>query len=52
MADPLDLSAIEFIEQKTGYHVKPRAALPAQIEDYIKIQKNNQKNWRLVKSSV
>lgn len=35
MADPLDLSAIEFIEQKTGFHVKPRAALPSQIEDYI-----------------
>ena len=35
MADPLDLSAIEFIEQKTGYHVKPRAALPTQIEEYI-----------------
>ena len=35
MADPMDLSAIEFIEQKTGLHVKPRAALPSQIEDYI-----------------
>lgn len=35
MADPLDLSAIEFIEQKTGYHVKPQAALPKQIEDFI-----------------
>jgi len=35
MADPMDLSAIEFIEQKTGYHVKPRAALPSQINDYI-----------------
>jgi len=35
MADPLDLSAIEFIEQKTGFHVKPRAALPTQIADYI-----------------
>jgi len=35
MADPLDLSAIEFIEQKTGFHVKPSAALPSQIEDFI-----------------
>ena len=35
MADPLDLSAIEFIEQKTGFHVKPRAALPSQINDYV-----------------
>lgn len=35
MADPLDLSAIEFIEQKTGLHVKPRAASADQIEDFI-----------------
>lgn len=35
MADPLDLSAIEFIEQKTGLHVKPRAAEAVQIEDFI-----------------
>jgi type II secretory ATPase GspE/PulE/Tfp pilus assembly ATPase PilB-like protein len=35
MADPLDLSAIEFIEQKTGLHVKPRAAEAAQIQDFI-----------------
>jgi type IV pilus assembly protein PilB len=35
MTDPLDLSAIEFIEQKTGFHVKPKAALPAQIDDFI-----------------
>lgn len=35
MADPLDLSAIEFIEQKTGFHIKPYAALPSQIEDFI-----------------
>ncbi len=35
MADPLDLSAIEFIEQKTGLHVKPRAAEATQIEDFI-----------------
>ncbi len=35
MADPLDLSAIEFIEQKTGMHVKPYAALASQISDFI-----------------
>lgn len=35
MSDPLDLSAIEFIEQKTGLHIKPQAALPKQIEDFI-----------------
>lgn len=35
MADPLDLSAIEFIEQKTGFHVKPLSAVPKQIEDFI-----------------
>ena len=35
MADPLDLSAIEFIEQKTGLHVKPRAAQAAEIETFI-----------------
>jgi type II secretory ATPase GspE/PulE/Tfp pilus assembly ATPase PilB-like protein len=35
MADPMDLSAIEFIEQKTGLHVKPRAAEAKQIEDFI-----------------
>ena len=35
MADPMDLSAIEFIEQKTGFHVKPRAAEVKQIEDFI-----------------
>jgi hypothetical protein len=37
MADPLDLSAIEFIEQKTGLHVKPRAAEATQIEDFIQM---------------
>jgi len=35
MSDPLDLSAIEFIEQKTGLHIKPQAALAKQIEDFI-----------------
>ncbi len=41
MADPLDLSAIEFIEQKTGMHVKPQAALPKQIEDFIQTRYAN-----------
>ena len=35
MADPMDLSAIEFIEQKTGLHIKPKAAEASQIEDFI-----------------
>jgi type IV pilus assembly protein PilB len=35
MADPLDLSAIEFIEQKTGLRVKPFAAEAAKIENFI-----------------
>jgi type II secretory ATPase GspE/PulE/Tfp pilus assembly ATPase PilB-like protein len=34
MADPLDLSAIEFIEQKTGLHIKPRAAQSGEINIY------------------
>jgi type II secretory ATPase GspE/PulE/Tfp pilus assembly ATPase PilB-like protein len=32
MADPLDLTAIEFVEQKTGMLVKPHAAEPSRIE--------------------
>jgi len=35
MADPLDLTAIEFVEQKTGLKVKPVAAEPAKITDFI-----------------
>lgn len=35
MAEPMDLAAIEFIEQKTGYRVSPRAAVPAVINEYI-----------------
>jgi type II secretory ATPase GspE/PulE/Tfp pilus assembly ATPase PilB-like protein len=38
MADPLDLTAIEFIEQKTGLHVKPLAAEPTKIDDYLNTQ--------------
>ncbi len=35
MADPLDLTAIEFIEQKTGLAVKPHAAEFSKIEHSI-----------------
>lgn len=35
MADPLDLSAIEFIEQKTRFRVKPVSADPATITNFI-----------------
>jgi len=35
MADPLDLSAIEFVEQKTGLRVKPQAATPSKVIEFI-----------------
>jgi len=35
MADPMDLSAIEFIEQKTNLRVKAESATPSEIEDFI-----------------
>jgi type IV pilus assembly protein PilB len=35
MADPLDLTAIEFIEQKTSLRVKPEAAVPSKVDEYI-----------------
>jgi type IV pilus assembly protein PilB len=35
MADPMDLSAIEFIEQKTGLRIKPVAAQPSEIDTFI-----------------
>lgn len=35
MKDPLDLSTIEFIEQKTGFHVKPAAAEAFKIDEFI-----------------
>jgi len=35
MADPLDLTAIEFVEQRTGYTVSPQATEPSQIETQI-----------------
>lgn len=35
MADPLDLTAIEFVEQKTGLQIMPRAAEPSKIDEFI-----------------
>ena len=35
MENPLDLTAIEFIEQKTGLRVKPHAAEPSLIEELL-----------------
>jgi len=35
MADPMDLAAIDFVERKTGFHVKPCVAAPAKIKEYI-----------------
>ena len=35
MENPLDLTAIEFIEQKTGLRVKPYAAEPSLIEELL-----------------
>lgn len=32
MADPLDLTAIEFVEQRTGYNIKPYAAVPSRVD--------------------
>src|SRR3989304_334905 len=35
MPHPLDLSAIEFVEQKTGLRVKPQAATPSKVLEFI-----------------
>jgi type IV pilus assembly protein PilB len=35
MSDPLNLTTIEFIEQKTGYRVKPNAASKTKIDEFI-----------------
>jgi len=35
MTDPLNLTAIEFIERKTGYSIKPSAAEPTIIDEYL-----------------
>lgn len=38
MADPLNLTAIEFIEQRTGMTVKPFAAEPTRVESLVATQ--------------
>ncbi|MFZ5932794.1 MAG: GspE/PulE family protein [Patescibacteria group bacterium] len=35
MADPLDLTAIEFAEQKTNLRIKPQAAVPSKVDEFI-----------------
>ncbi len=35
MAEPMDLAAIEYIEQKTSYRVKPQAAIPSLVAEFI-----------------
>ncbi len=35
MADPLDLTAIEFVEQKTNLRVRPQAAVPSKVLEFI-----------------
>lgn len=35
MADPLDLTAIGFIEQKSGYQVRPYAASPSKVDTMV-----------------
>lgn len=35
MADPLDLTAIEFVEQKTNLRVKPEAAVPSVVDEFL-----------------
>jgi type II secretory ATPase GspE/PulE/Tfp pilus assembly ATPase PilB-like protein len=35
MANPLDLTAIEFVEQKTGFRVRPQAAETSKVEEMI-----------------
>ncbi len=34
MAEPLDLATIEFVEQKTNFHVTPNAAIPSVIDEF------------------
>ena len=35
MADPMNLTTIEFLEQKTGFRVRAEAAAPSKIEEFI-----------------
>ena len=41
MADPMDLTAIEFIEQKTNLRVKAQAAAPSKIDEFISTKYTN-----------
>lgn len=38
MTDPLDLFAIDFIEQKTGFHVKPFACDALELDEFITVR--------------
>jgi len=35
MAEPFDLAAVEFVEQKTGFRVRPHAAIPSLVDEFI-----------------
>ena len=35
MANPLDLTAIDFVEKKSGFHVKPVVAMGTKIKEFI-----------------
>lgn len=41
MANPVDLAAIEFIEQKTGMSIHPQAGIPSQIDEFITTKYTN-----------
>ena len=41
MADPLDLTAIEFVEQKTNLRVKPEAAVPSAVDEFLSTRYSN-----------
>lgn len=40
MADPLDLEALNFIRQKTGFNIKVFQAVPSEINNFIKTRYN------------
>jgi type IV pilus assembly protein PilB len=41
MANPVDLAAIEFVEQKTGMTIRPQAGIPTQIDEFISTKYTN-----------
>jgi type IV pilus assembly protein PilB len=41
MANPVDLAAIEFVEQKTGMNIRPQAGIPSQIDEFITTKYTN-----------